>query len=87
MTSVYLGLDSISSGKKKKKKRKRARARAETLNMFCFLLCPRPSQASGRGFKVVQIVCVTPMGAQARGGPQGPKLCKFQTSSPDPERE
>ena len=41
----------------------------------------------GRGFKVVQIVCVAPMGAQGEG-PKGPKPCKFQTSfSPDPEGE
>ena len=37
--------------------------------------------------KVVQIVCVAPMGAQGEG-PKGPKPCKFQTSSsPDPEGE
>ena len=41
----------------------------------------------GRRFKVVQIVCVAPMGAQGEGF-QGPKPCKFQTSSsPDPEGE
>ena len=41
----------------------------------------------GRGFKVVQIVCVAPMGAQGEG-PKGSKPCKFQTSSsPDPEGE
>ena len=41
----------------------------------------------GRGFQVVQIVCVAPMGAQGEG-PKGPKPCKFQTSSsPDPEGE
>ena len=40
-----------------------------------------------RGFKVVQIVCVAPMGAQGES-PKGPKPCKFQTSSsPDPEGE
>ena len=37
----------------------------------------------GRGFKGVHMVHVATMGAQGEG-PQGPKLCKFQTSSPDP---
>ena len=41
----------------------------------------------GRGFKVVQMVPVAPMGALGEG-PQGPKPCQFQTSSsPDPEVE
>ena len=33
----------------------------------------------GQGFKVVHMVHVAPMGGPRRG-PQGPKLCKFQTS-------
>ena len=37
----------------------------------------------GQGFRGVYMVHVAPMGAQGEG-PQGPKLCKFQTSSPDP---
>ena len=41
----------------------------------------------GRGFKVVQMVPVALMGALGEG-PQGPKPCKFQTSSsPDPDVE
>ena len=37
----------------------------------------------GRGFKVVQMVHAAPMRARGKG-PKGPKLLKFQTSSPDP---
>ena len=34
----------------------------------------------GRGFKVVHMVHVAPMGGGGGGGGQGPKFCKFQTS-------
>ena len=37
----------------------------------------------GRGFKVVHMVHLAPMGAQGEGL-EGQKLCKCQTSSPDP---
>ena len=38
----------------------------------------------GRGFKVVQMVCVALIGAQGEG-PKGPKPCKFQTTVTEEE--